>query len=531
MARLLVMGAAGLLSVALVVGFAIYSASGQAKASALMARVSDGMSHQWNADMMHDALRADVMSAMYARTAAQREEYAVDEVTAHGQTMLENFDDAAAKAPASLRAEFARVRPRVTLYADTAAEVVRTRAVGRLGEYLKIYAELEEALGKLDDGMLAAVQNASDQALATARKGDWIIVLAGLTGAVIIALAGLQTLRAIRRPLREMMSGLRSVAGCDLTVQVPVLHRDELGTMAGSLNGAIGAIRSTVAATATGLGTLTQASRDLRQLAGQLDASAEQTSTQAQSADTSARHVTAAVNDMMSATDGLSSSIRKIAEQTASATATTNEANRNAAQTAAAVHKLSEASREVGDIVQLITNIAEQTNLLALNATIEAARAGESGKGFAVVAGEVKTLAQETATATADITAKISAIQEMTTGTAAAIASITDVIGQIDEGQRTIATAIEEISAIVAQISDRQTTIASAVEEQTATTNEMSRSVQEAASGTTEIAGNISGVSTAAESTTQALTQTRTAVDELSRMAADLRATVGRFSY
>ena len=92
------------------------------------------------------------------------------------------------------------------------------------------------------------------------------------------------------------------------------------------------------------------------------------------------------------------------------------------------------------------------------------------------------------------------------------------------QGDTTAAvTAIEEISTIVAQISDRQTTIASAVEEQTATTNEMSRSVQEAAGGTTEIATNITGVSTAADATTQALTQTRTAVDELSRMAADLR--------
>jgi methyl-accepting chemotaxis protein len=83
----------------------------------------------------------------------------------------------------------------------------------------------------------------------------------------------------------------------------------------------------------------------------------------------------------------------------------------------------------------------------------------------------------------------------------------------------------------VAQISDRQTTIASAVEEQTATTSEMSRSVQEAAGGTGEIAVNITGVSTAADSTTHALGQTRTAIDELSRMASDLRISVGRFTY
>ncbi|MBY3555989.1 methyl-accepting chemotaxis protein, partial [Modestobacter lapidis] len=63
------------------------------------------------------------------------------------------------------------------------------------------------------------------------------------------------------------------------------------------------------------------------------------------------------------------------------------------------------------------------------------------------------------------------------------------------------------------------------------TTNEMSRSVQEAASGSGEIATNITGVSAAASSTTQALGQTRVAVDELSRMASDLRTTVGRFTY
>jgi methyl-accepting chemotaxis protein len=158
----------------------------------------------------------------------------------------------------------------------------------------------------------------------------------------------------------------------------------------------------------------------------------------------------------------------------------------------------------------VITSIAEQTNLLALNATIEAARAGEAGKGFAVVANEVKELAQETAKATEDIARRVDTIQADTSGAVAAIGRISEVIGQIN---------------------DYQLTIASAVEEQTATTSQMSRSVSEAADGSGQIAANIGGVSGAADATNQALGQTRTAVDELSRMASDLRTAVSRFTY
>ncbi|GIF00142.1 methyl-accepting chemotaxis protein [Paractinoplanes rishiriensis] len=515
-ARLMVMGAAGLLSVALVVGFAIYSSAVQAEANRDIAAVSDGMSNQWNADMMHDALRADVMAALYARTGAQREAYAVEEVAEHGEVMLAKFDAAAKLAPESMRAEYEQVRPRVVAYAETAAQVVQTagtdhaKAEADLDGYLAIYSELEESMGSLDDGMLAAVQAAAEEGNESAAESDWIIFVAGLVGGLITLVAGVQTLRAIRRPLREMLYGLRAVAGCDLTVQVPVLRRDELGEMAGSLNGAIGSIRSTVAATASSVGTLAQASGDLRQLAGELDSSAEQTTSQARAADASARHVSGAVSDMMAATDQLSSSIREIARQTASATETTNEANQNAARTAEAVEKLSEASREVGDIVQLITNIAEQTNLLALNATIEAARAGEMGKGFAVVATEVKDLAQETAQATADITAKISAIQEMTGSTAAAIASITDVIGQIDEGQRTIASAIEE---------------------QSATTDLMSRNVGDVSAAAAEITGTVTNITRSTEATAEGANTTRTSAERVSSAAGEIESLIGRFRY
>ena len=510
------MGAAGLLSVGLVAGFAIYSSSRLAAANRAIATVSDGMSRQWNADMMHDALRADVMSAMYATTDAQRTAYAVDEVADHGDTMVSNYDAAATEAPAGLRADYARVRPAVVTYAETAADVVaavaadRAAARSRLTDYLELYSALEEEMGALDEGMAEAVHAASDQGTESARTNDRIILLAGLAGALIIAVTGARTLRAIRRPLHEKRAGLRAAAGCDLTVRVPVLHRDELGEMAGALNDAMASIRDTVAATAGSAGTLGTASGDLRTLAGQLDTSAEQTSEQARRADTSARHVLTAISSMTAATDELSASIRQIARQTASATETTGEASRHAARTAEAVSRLSEASEEVGDIVRLITGIAAQTNLLALNATIEAARAGETGKGFAVVAGEVKNLAQATAQATADITAKISAIQEMTGSTAAAIAAITEVIGQIDDGQRTISAAIEE---------------------QGTTTELMVRNVGDVSAAAAEISGTVSGITRSTESTAQGANTTRTSAEQVSTAAQEIGSLIGRFRY
>ena len=82
---------------------------------------------------------------------------------------------------------------------------------------------------------------------------------------------------------------------------------------------------------------------------------------------------------------------------------------------------LDEAAQKIGDVVSLIDEIASQTNLLALNATIEAARAGEAGKGFAVVATEVKSLADQTAHATEEISSQVVQIQEATKNAVGAI--------------------------------------------------------------------------------------------------------------
>ncbi|WP_020592083.1 methyl-accepting chemotaxis protein [Kiloniella laminariae] len=184
------------------------------------------------------------------------------------------------------------------------------------------------------------------------------------------------------------------------------------------------------------------------------------------------------VATVASATEELTASIGEINAQVTRAVAVSQDAVQEADRANTMVQGLSGSATRIGDVIKLISDIAEQTNLLALNATIEAARAGDAGKGFAVVASEVKSLANQTAKATEEITNQISGIQNETESSAQAIAGI---------------------SKTISQISEISTIIASAMEEQGAATQEISRNVQEAAAGTGEVSRSITQVNSNTE--------------------------------
>jgi methyl-accepting chemotaxis protein len=152
-----------------------------------------------------------------------------------------------------------------------------------------------------------------------------------------------------------------------------------------------------------------------------------------------AEHVRAAAG---SARD-LADSATEITRQIQDAAGSTRGARDEAERAIALVQGLVGASERIGEVIRLISNIASQTNLLALNATIEAARAGEAGKGFAVVANEVKTLAAQTARATAEIGTQVAAVQDAVGGAAQAIDLIAKSVGRIDGVTNSIAEAVE----------------------------------------------------------------------------------------
>lgn len=198
---------------------------------------------------------------------------------------------------------------------------------------------------------------------------------------------------------------------------------------------------------------------------------------------TACQQASSNVQTVASAAGQLSASITEISQRVAQAASVADKAAADGQRTNDTVQGLAAAAHKIGEVIDLINQIASQTNLLALNATIEAARAGEAGKGFAVVASEVKSLASQTAKATDEIGAQISAIQ----------AETNQVVGNI-----------ESIRATIMEVNEISSSIAAAVEEQGAATQAIAHSVQEAASGTDQVTQNISGVTDATAETGQA---------------------------
>jgi len=195
----------------------------------------------------------------------------------------------------------------------------------------------------------------------------------------------------------------------------------------------------------------------VNQLAATLDA---EVSRSAATASTGAQTVAAAAEE-------LSASIAEIAGQVSRAADASAAASEEAVRTDDTVKALVKAAGHITAVVKLIEEIASQTNLLALNATIEAARAGEAGKGFTVVANEVKSLAQQTANATGQITAQITAVQDEASRMVEAITRITDMtrdsqqvtaamsaaVTEQDTATREIATQISRVVADIGHVS------------------------------------------------------------------------------
>lgn len=141
------------------------------------------------------------------------------------------------------------------------------------------------------------------------------------------------------------------------------------------------------------------------------------------------------------------------------------------------VTALNEKVSQIQSITDVIDSVAQQTNLLALNAAIEAARAGEQGRGFAVVADEVRSLAQKTTQATADIAATLEQIINDTQRSRVTMQQVVDGTSQAVAAMLTLDDSFNHISASISQSTISLAHMEEALKESTLTTEDISASV------------------------------------------------------
>lgn len=491
-------------------------------------------------DMLHDALRGDVLAALMVAGGENvaKKEVIEKEVIEHGEAFTKVVNEIRAlPLPAAARQAIEPVEAPLAAYVKSARELVklafadRKAAIAKLPGFLNNFLALQSVQDKASGTIARIADTTVVSAQTIGRYMRWAVVAAAAVALIVLGVAMILIIGSVVRPLKACAGALRRITDGDYSdCGFHFEQADEMGDIARAVAAyrevsirareeaaareAEQAARQREQAEAqarkdaeqahkeqenvekerrrkalqeavdTFQQAATQLIADLSTSAGELESNAggstaiaNETGNQAASASEAAGVASSNAATVATATEELSASIAEIRVRIQDSARLANQAVAEASKTNTIVGGLDAAAQKIGDVVLLIQDIASQTNLLALNATIEAARAGEAGKGFAVVASEVKSLATQTAKATEEIAAQIEAVQSST---------------------RDAVDTISHIGATIGSINEKVAAVAAAVEEQTAATAEISRNVQLAASGTRDVSETIGRVSDAA---------------------------------
>ena len=375
---------------------------------------------------------------------------------------------------------------------------------------------------------------------------------------LVVVPFSLLLLRSITRPLAQVTSLARAVAGGNLDVDIHPTGRDEVAVLEEGLRDMVGKLKTLIreaqqksqeadnaahaaqtaqteaeqagAEARARSAALMEAANRLEEVAHVVSSASTQLSAQIEQADRGAVESAQRLAEAATAMNQMNATVQEVAKNASDASQVSAEARARAASGADIVGqalssidqvqavslelkedmtRLDAHAQSISRIMGVISDIADQTNLLALNAAIEAARAGEAGRGFAVVADEVRKLAEKTMTATKDVGSAIQAIQESAdksvVGMDNALKEVQTATGFASQSGE----ALQQIVSHVEAAADQVRAIAAASEEQSSASEEINQSIVQ--------------VNAIAAQTTEAMHQAAAAVTHLTEQAQRLQ--------
>ncbi|MCY1512023.1 Methyl-accepting chemotaxis protein (MCP) signaling domain protein [compost metagenome] len=344
----------------------------------------------------------------------------------------------------ALRAKYKSETDEVlALIARGERDAARDMLVGRVRFTLVAYKGALLEMTKFQERRMDEIGVSARDAYETSRM---LMIGLGALATLFAALIGTWITRSITRPLNEALQVATTVARGDLSSRIAATSRDETGQLLAALAHMNGSLATIVTEVRNSTEAINSASGQIA--AGNLDLSAR-TEQQASSLEETA----ASVEELTSTVRQNADNARQASQLALTASDVATRGGGVVAEVVNTMDSIAESSRKIVEITSVIEGIAFQTNILALNAAVEAARAGEQGRGFAVVAGEVRSLAQRSATAAKEIKTLID-----------------DSVAKVDDGTKLVDAAgatMQEIVISVQRVSDIMGEISSATQEQT----------------------------------------------------------------